>query len=232
MKKAITLLFISCSIHFLIAQEKCTSNSHELVDLNVIDKCSAEKVVETTKETPAMIAKVTSKRYLKKRTYFKEVQSIADYLKANHLKEVHKTSELELCSLKNISPVSKIASNNTVSFHVVDEIPEFLSCKGSFMSKAECFNYEMQKHILRTLVYPDEALEKGMEGAVKVSFVIDVNGKVINIEMEGNVDEILKEEAKRIVSLLPVFIPGKQQGKYTSVKYSFPMIFSLDSSVD
>ena len=40
--------------------------------------------------------------------------------------------------------------------------------------------------------------------------------------------KILDNEAIRVVSKLPKFIAGKNKGKKVSVKYGFPISFSLD----
>ncbi|MDB0614285.1 energy transducer TonB [Tenacibaculum dicentrarchi] len=87
----------------------------------------------------------------------------------------------------------------------------------------------MEKHIVANFEYPKEALKKGIEGDFEVSFVIDKNGKVKNIKVLGENDNIiLKKEAMRIVLLLPKFTPAKQKGALVSVLYKFPMNFTLN----
>jgi len=106
----------------------------------------------------------------------------------------------------------------------------FLSCKDASINKEACFNYEMEKHIIKHFIYPETALEREIEGDLEVSFIIDINGKVKDIHVKGQKKEhkVLKEEAKRIVSLLPDFLPGKHDGVKKEVEYSFPMSFKLD----
>ena len=62
-------------------------------------------------------------------------------------------------------------------------------------------------------------------------FLIDKNGKVINIRVRSNQKDnykiLFEEETKRIISLLPDFIPGTQRKKTVVVTYSIPVIFKL-----
>lgn len=226
---------LSCSIQLAMAQEVCTSKNKELTDVNSVDKCLVEKTNDNAKESSIIVATtVSSRRYLKRRVYFERVESLANGLKAHDISKLNVINELESCHLSDLYPIfvnteSKPIEVDGVPFDVVDEIPLFSSCASASISKEDCFNYEMKNHIVNTFTYPEKALEKGIEGNVKVSFIIDASGKVISIKTEGaGVHEILKQEAERIVSLLPKFIPGKQQGKKTNVLYSFPMDFTLN----
>ena len=231
MKNIIILLLICCGFQFATAQEKCTSENPHSVDVNIVDKCLIEKKVDKNDEGTPVVTTISSRRHLRKRVYFEKVISLANDIKANEVKLMKTTNGLATCRLYNITPITKTIKKKAVSFDIVDEIPAFLTCTDSLIDKVNCFNYEMQNHIINTLVYPNEALDKGIEGEVLISFVIDETGKVIDIKTEGvNTHELLKEEAKRIVLLLPNFTPGKQQGKNTRVAYSFPMNFSLNSS--
>ncbi|CAM1339155.1 energy transducer TonB [Tenacibaculum aestuarii] len=234
MKKIIIfLLAILYSTHLINAQEKCTSKDHDAKDINTIDKCLIEKQDDNQEESPLIVTTVSSRRYLKKRVYFEKVTRLAEKLKAKELHSLKIINELNSYHLSNLTPIIRKTEGKGVSFDIVDEIPMFLSCSDSSMDKTDCFNYEMQQHILNTLVYPDKALDEGIEGDVLVSFIIDETGKVTDIKTEGEgVHELLKEEAKRIVLLLPNFKPGKQAGTSSKVLYSFPMNFTLNTDVD
>ena len=234
MKKImIFLLAILYSTHLVNAQEKCTSQDHGSKDINTIDKCLIEKHKNNQDESPVLVTTVSSRRYLKKRVYFEKVTRLAEDLKAKESHSLKTINELNSYRLSNLTPIIRKTESKGVSFDIVDEIPTFLTCSDPSMDKTDCFNYEMQQHILNTLVYPNEALDKGIEGNVLVSFIIDETGKVTNIKTEGEgVHELLKEEARRIVLLLPNFKPGKQAGIPTKVLYSFPMDFTLTSNVD
>ena len=93
----------------------------------------------------------------------------------------------------------------------------------------DCFNLEMVKHIQKHFRYPGEAVRNSIEGEVWVRFIIDKDGIVKNIKTLGpNNGELLNEEAKRVVSKLPDFKPAKKNNEPVSVKYGFPINFSLE----
>ncbi len=66
--------------------------------------------------------------------------------------------------------------------------------------------------VWKTLVYPPAAKQNGIEGTVNVQFEIDAEGNII----EPKANKLgwgLTEEALRIVSLMPKWIPGKLNQK-------------------
>ncbi|HPI71365.1 MAG TPA: energy transducer TonB, partial [Tenuifilaceae bacterium] len=53
------------------------------------------------------------------------------------------------------------------------------------------------------------------------------DGQVKNVEVLSGNDRLLVEEAKRVVSSSPAWIPGKQRGAPAPVAFSFPVTFKL-----
>ena len=68
---------------------------------------------------------------------------------------------------------------------------------------------EMINFINSTRKYPQEAYEMGIEGRVTCAFVVNSDGKISNIKVIRGVESSLNNEAVRIVSLMPDWIPGK-----------------------
>ncbi|NHN26590.1 energy transducer TonB [Flavobacterium jejuense] len=137
---------------------------------------------------------------------------------------------LSITSFENIS----LASEDFIEFEVTEVVPLFKGCDNSNSRKesVECFNKKMMNHIKRNFNYPEEALEKRIQGRVDVSFIINQSGKVENIKANAsNVKDsdkkILEIEATRIVSLLPKFTPGMHKGKIVNVKYGLPIVFKM-----
>ena len=77
------------------------------------------------------------------------------------------------------------------------------------------------------LKYPDAAREKGTEGVVITSFVIDAEGNLKNPVVIKSHDALLDAEALRIVSTMPKWKPGMQGGKNVPVQLSLPVRFTL-----
>lgn len=133
------------------------------------------------------------------------------------------------------SPITRITQVDsledgvlTVPFAVIDEVPVFPGCeKMPDDAKKDCFQEKMNEHIRNHFQYPAIAQEMGIQGRVYVQFTINENGIVENTRLRGP-DPLLEEEVRRIVSLLPQFTPGKQDGNPVKVPFSLPVNFKLD----
>jgi len=116
-------------------------------------------------------------------------------------------------------------SDDSVPFATIDEVPVFPGCEDAVDKKA-CFYEKMQAHILKNFRYPEAAQEKGIQGRVSVLFTIDTDGDISAIKKRGP-DEILENEAVRIIELLPKMQPGKQKGEVVKVPFAIPITFKL-----
>ncbi len=83
------------------------------------------------------------------------------------------------------------------------------------------------EYIRNNTIYPEEAVEIGIEGRVVLKFVVTSSGSVGKIEILKGVDPMLDKEAVRVVGTLPKFIPGKQAGKPVNVWFSVPVLFQI-----
>jgi len=75
--------------------------------------------------------------------------------------------------------------------------------------------------------YPKEAQENGIQGRVIFSFVVEKDGSVSSFDALQAPDKILVDEVERIFKLTPKWEPGKQNGKAVRVKYTVPIVFTL-----
>lgn len=58
-----------------------------------------------------------------------------------------------------------------------------------------------------------------------VQFIVETDGSVSNTEVLMRVFPSLDAEAVRVISGMPKWIPGKQNGKVVRVKYTIPVSF-------
>lgn len=86
---------------------------------------------------------------------------------------------------------------------------------------------ELTTFIQQHIEYPASAKAKKQEGRVLVKFVVNETGEISNPIVTRGEYEALNDEAVRVVSLLPDFIPGKQRGKPVKVYKTVPVIFKL-----
>ena len=101
-------------------------------------------------------------------------------------------------------------------YMVVEQMPEFLGGEGEFRT-----------FLARSVKYPAEAVKKGVQGKVYVSFVVGKDGYVTNAKVIRAVDPMLDVEALRVVNSMPKWTPGKQGGKDVAVQLTVPIYFRL-----
>jgi len=81
--------------------------------------------------------------------------------------------------------------------------------------------------ISQQLEYPEIAAENGISGTVYVSFVVEPDGRVTNVELVRAVDPALDAEAIRVIQLSPRWEPGMQWDVAVRVSFVFPIKFKL-----
>ena len=77
--------------------------------------------------------------------------------------------------------------------------------------------------------FPQLALENQIQGRVVLSFVIDKDGRLTNIEVLQSPDRSLSEEAIRVLNKSPKWSPGKQRNQAVRVKYTLPVDFRVQN---
>jgi protein TonB len=88
-------------------------------------------------------------------------------------------------------------------------------------------NDALLKYISESTVYPQEALDNNIQGKVFIKFAVWADGSVKRIEVVKGVHPLLDQEALRVVTSLPRWSPGKQNGKPVPVWFFVPVTFQL-----
>ena len=86
---------------------------------------------------------------------------------------------------------------------------------------------ELMNFLSRSLKYPVECEKSGIEGRVILSFVVNEDGTISNVEGMKSPDERLTAEAKRVVGLMPKWSPAVNKGKAVKMRYTLPFTFRL-----
>ena len=87
----------------------------------------------------------------------------------------------------------------------------------------------MFEFVSENLVYPQEAIEAGIEGRVFVRFWINEDGSLSDFEVPRGIGYGCDEEAVRVIQSMPKWQPGKQMGKVVRVQYIVPVNFKLET---
>ena len=104
----------------------------------------------------------------------------------------------------------------TKVFDVVEVMPSFPGGQGALF-----------EWLSKNIKYPVVAEENGVQGRVIVSFVVERNGSITDVQVVKSVDPSLDKEAVRVVKAMPHWIPGKQNGSAVRVKFTVPVTFRL-----
>jgi protein TonB len=89
-------------------------------------------------------------------------------------------------------------------------------------------NKGLQTYFDKNIQYPEDASAEGVEGVVKVSFVVDENGKLSGPSTEGRkLGYGLETEAIRVIQAMPTWTPGRLKGNNVKTKYTLPVRFEL-----
>jgi periplasmic protein TonB len=89
------------------------------------------------------------------------------------------------------------------------------------------FPEDVKKYLADSIRYPEDAKKKKIEGTVYLSVIIEKNGSISNIIVLRSPDTSLDNEAKRVISTMPRWSPGKQNGVPVRVNYLIPVHFKL-----
>ena len=118
-----------------------------------------------------------------------------------------------------ISLKKKVTGEVEVSdvFDVVEVMPQFPGGAPALM-----------QYLSQNIRYPKEAMESDTQGRVIVTFVVCKDGSICDAKVVKSVSPALDAEGLRVISSMPNWTPGTQNGKPVNVKYTVPISFRLD----
>ena len=145
------------------------------------------------------------------------------YFDVNHHSDLKKLLgeadvQREVRPVKPVSPqvveTLPVQGNDVLS--VVEQMPEFPGGQT-----------ELLRWISEHIHYPIYAEKNGIQGRVICTFVVERDGSVTDIQVARSIDPSLDAEAVRVLSQMPNWNPGKQNGSPVRVKYTVPITFKL-----
>ena len=121
--------------------------------------------------------------------------------------------------VKVVASAPQTVVSDDQTFSVVEQMPEY---PGGMRAGLE--------FMARNLRYPTKAREAGKQGRVIVQFVVRKDGSLSDFKVLRPVDPWLDAEAIRVISTMPKWKPGMQDGKPVSVKFTLPVTFMLEGT--
>ena len=105
------------------------------------------------------------------------------------------------------------SANGCKSYKEVFEY-DFVEVKPSFPGGHEA----LLNYIHSNRQYPTDAYERGIEGRVTCSFVVNIDGNISHIRVIRGCDKSLNEEAIRLLSEMPSWLPGRHLSQSVPVR--------------
>ena len=102
-------------------------------------------------------------------------------------------------------------------FLVVERMPEFPGGEDS-----------LSQYLADNIKYPQMAIENSIQGRVFVTFVIETDSTISDVNVLRGIGYGCDEEAVRVIESMPKWNPGMQRGKPVRVQYNMPVMFSLE----
>ncbi len=108
-----------------------------------------------------------------------------------------------------------------------DEEPVFFTEKpAKFPGGDSAFN----SYVKNNLHYPEKAKKDSVQGRVYVCFTVCSNGKIKSPKVVNSSNDLLNEEALRLIRSMPAWHAAETKGKPIASKRTVPIIFFLKSA--
>jgi TonB family protein len=89
--------------------------------------------------------------------------------------------------------------------------------------------HALYKFLGKNIKYPTADRENNIQGKVVVQFIVEPNGNLSNIKAVRSPSNAMTNEAVRVISMSPKWMPGKQGGKAVRARYFLPVQFVLSN---
>lgn len=111
----------------------------------------------------------------------------------------------------------EVAPKTDEVFTAVEQQPEYPGGVGA-----------LNTFLTKNLSYPRLAANAGVSGRVYISFVVNTDGSLTDVQMLKGIGFGCDEEAVRVIQKMPHWRPGKQSGRAVRVKFNLPIAFTLE----
>lgn len=183
--------------------------------VTITEVVQEEEIIPITLETPPPPPEMPKVPILSE-----SIEIVDDDIKIED--EIDFTSEdlntsIEIMDYVEASGQEEAVEEEAIPLAIVEEKPTFLGGDENTFGK----------WVFERLEYPELAKENGIQGRVILNFVVNTDGRVVDVKVVRGVDPTLDKEAVRVVSSSPKWKPGRQRDKAVKVRYTFPVIFQL-----
>lgn len=86
-----------------------------------------------------------------------------------------------------------------------------------------------QSYLMKNLIYPERAQNKEIQGQVRISFMIDSNGNILDSYIQKSVEYSLDQEALKIIINSGKWVPSTKNGVAVNAYKVQPLNFRLEA---
>lgn len=188
--------------------------------------------IESKPQRVYVLVRVTDEGHLLVNEFYSEQEEIIAQIRRNILKmpklipAKHKRKNVHFERVYSYMShdffSEKVAKNSVIEFPILGD------CEGMIGKKTiEGFQRCCHRNIQEKFIYPQEAIEKDIQGVVYVAFEILKEGKLKVKALLGG-EEILKVGALYVVQQISVVQPAKIDGKPTTFHFTIPITFKME----
>ncbi len=215
----------------------------EMSDLKTEEPKKEEKKIEKPKEIEQPKAQEVQVR----NTIQMVVPKIVDDDQVDHSKEMKSQKELKdskaAIGIQNVFTGSdqgkftedlqqgQVASNrNTPPVAIEQKVEKQVVQDNNVVDVPASFpggDAALRQFIAKNTVYPEIAIEQGLQGTVVLRFKVDVDGSVSTVSVKKSLSRECDKAAMDVFRKLPKFTPAKTNGHPVPVWFTMPVKFAI-----
>ena len=214
----------------------------EMSDLKTEEPKKEEKKIEKPKEIEQPKAQEVQVR----NTIQMVVPKIVDDDQVDHSKEMKSQKELKdskaAIGIQNVFTGSdqgkftedlqqgQVASNRNTPPVAVEQKVETKVVDNAVVDVPASFpggDAALRQFIAKNTVYPEIAIEQGLQGTVILRFKVDVDGSVSTVSVKKSLSRECDKAAMDVFRKLPKFTPAKTNGHPVPVWFTMPVKFAI-----
>ncbi len=225
---------------FLVNSKKTTNKEQSLELIKSFFKISYDNVIDTDENGYYPLKFILNKngditnidyagipeKYL---SNAKEIIRQLPEMNSGKINDKAVNTKMMIMLTKRAKKTREIYETEEVPFSVIDQVPIYPGCENMKNLKAKKCMADKITELVSTNFNTNLANNLNLSSGKKrisVQFKIDKNGNVTEVKSRAPHPK-LKEEAIRVIKLIPKMKAGEQNGKPIKVRYNLPIVFNV-----
>lgn len=112
---------------------------------------------------------------------------------------------------------------------LTENMPSWIGCEIHDWpaTREDCTRDSVAAFVKKNLVYPQDAIDMGLEGQVWIKFIVEDNGCLSNIAISRTLGGHTGWESQKLVRSMPKWNPATEDGRFLPVQLSIPITYKL-----